>query len=147
LEKDLHEAPRIMTIPLMILSACVVVLGFTEESAAGLLGLTQALVFELPIVGASILAILVGFAPSYFAFYLARPNPKTLLQDHPSLGALRNAMLAGYGFDSLYLAVFVRPFSRISDTVRNIQTGILAKNLWPMLAVLLLLALWLVTRT
>ena len=147
LEKNLHEAPRIMTIPLMILSACVLVLGFTESSAAGLLGLTQALIFELPIVGASIVAILVGFAPYYFAFYLGRPDPKALLQAHPSLGSLRNGMLAGYGFDALYLAMFVRPFSRISNAVRSIQTGILAKNLWPMLAILLLLALWLVTRT
>jgi len=38
----------------------------------------------------------------------------------------------------------VKPFSRISTTVRSMQTGILAKNLWPMLAVLLLLALWIV---
>ena len=34
-EKDLHEAPKIMTIPLMILSACVVVLGFSEECGSG----------------------------------------------------------------------------------------------------------------
>ncbi len=146
-EKNSHEAPRTMTIPLMILSACVLVLGFTEQSAASLLGLTQALSFELPVIFGSIAAILVGFAPSYFAFYLARPNPQTLLQDHPRLGSLRKIMLAGYGFDALYLAVFARPFSRISDTVRRIQTGVLAENLWPMLAVLLLLALWLVTRT
>lgn len=141
-DKDLREAPKIMTIPLMILSACVLVLGFTEEWAAGLLGLEHALVFELPIIGASILAILVGFAPSYFAFYQGRPNPQTFLQEHPGLGSLRKAMLAGYGFDALYLVMFVRPFSRISNGVRSIQTGILAKNLWPMLAVLLLLALW-----
>jgi NADH-quinone oxidoreductase subunit L len=143
-DKDLREAPKIMTIPLMILSACVLVLGFTEEWAAGLLGLEQALVFELPIIGASILAILVGLAPSYFAFYQGKPNPQTFLQEHPSLGSLRKVMLAGYEFDALYLAVFVRPFSRISNAVRSIQTGILAKNLWPMLAVLLLLAIWMV---
>jgi len=146
-EKDLHEAPKIMTIPLMILSACVVILGFTEENAASLLGLTGTPVLELATVGASILAILVGFAPSYFAFYLGRPNPATLLQKHPALQSLRNMILAGYGFDALYLAVFVKPFSRISNAVRSIQTGILAKNLWPMLAVLLLIALWLVTRS
>lgn len=145
-DKDLREAPKIMTVPLMILSACVLVLGFTEQGAAGLLGLKEALVFELPIIGSSIVAILVGFVPSYFSFCLARPDPRTFLQEHPHLGSLRNAILAGYGFDALYLAVFVRPFSRISYAVRSIQTGILAKNLWPMLAVLLLLALWLVTR-
>jgi NADH-quinone oxidoreductase subunit L len=146
-ERDVHEAPRIMTIPLMILSACVLVLGFTEEGAATLLGFSQALSFELPIVAASMVAILAGFVPSYFTFYMATPNPKTLLQDHPSLGSLRNVMLAGYGFDALYLAVFVKPFSRISNAVRSMQTGVLAKNLWPMLAVLLILVLWLATRT
>jgi len=143
-DKDLHEAPKIMTIPLMILSACVLVLGFTENWAASLLGFREQLVFVLPIVGASIVAIALGFAPSYMAFYVGRPDPRTFLKDHPSLERLRNAMLAGYGFDALYLALFVRPTSRISSAVRNIQTGILAKNLWPMVAVLLLLALWIV---
>ena len=146
-EKDIHEAPKIMTVPLMILSVCVVVLGFTEQSAAGLLGFTQTLATDLPIIGASIVAILVGFAPSYFAFYLGRPNPTSLLLEHPMLGSLRNWILAGHGFDALYLTIFVRPFSRISSAARSIQTGILAKNLWPMLAVLLLIALWLVTRS
>jgi len=143
-DKDLHEAPKIMTVPLMILSACVLVLGFTENWAASLLGFKEQLVFALPIVGASIVAIVLGFAPAYMAFYVGRPDPRTFLKDHPSLEKLRNAMLAGYGFDALYLALFVRPTSRISSAVRNIQTGILAKNLWPMVAVLLLLALWIV---
>lgn len=143
-EKDLREAPLIMTVPLMILSICVLVLGFTEAYAAGLLGLKEVLVFELPTIGASILAILVGFTPSYLTFYQGRPNPQTFLQEHPGLGRLRMAMLKGYGFDALYLAVFVGPFTHISNAVRRIQTGILAKNLWPMLAVLLLLAIWLV---
>jgi NADH-quinone oxidoreductase subunit L len=145
-EKDLHESPKVMTIPLLILSVCVLVLGFTEQSAAGLLGLTHGLELELPIVGTSILAILVGFGPSYMTYYLNRPNPQTFLEAHGSLRKLREVLVAGYGFDALYLAVFVRPFGRISNTVRSIQTGVLAKNLWPMLAVLLLLAIWLVTR-
>jgi NADH-quinone oxidoreductase subunit L len=146
-EKDTHEAPKIMTVPLMILSVCVVVLGFTEQSAAGLLGSTQTLATELPIIGASIVAIFIGFTPCCFAFYLGRPNPTSLLLGHPKVGSLRNWILAGFGFDALYLTIFVRPFSRISSAARSIQTGILAKNLWPMLAVLLLIALWLVTRS
>jgi len=141
-EKDLHEAPRVMTIPLVILSICVLVLGVTEETATGLLGLTENIVFELPIIGASIIAILIGLTPSYLAFYLGTPNPQTFADKHPELATLRQVILAGYGFDALYLAVFVKPFWRISNSVRSIQTGILAKNLWPMLAVLLILALW-----
>jgi NADH-quinone oxidoreductase subunit L len=143
-QKDLHEAPKIMTIPLMILSISVLVLGFTESWAAGLLGLKETLTLERPIVGASILAITVGLAPSYFSFYQGRPNPQTFIHNHPNLGSLREAMLAGYGFDAFYLAVFSRPFARISSAVRRVQTGILAKNLWPMLAVLLLLAIWVI---
>jgi NADH-quinone oxidoreductase subunit L len=145
-EKDLHEAPKIMTIPLLILSVCVLVLGFTEQSAAGLLGLTHGLEFDLPIIGMSILALLIGFGPSYMAFYLNRPNPQTFLEAHGALQKLRGVLVAGYGFDALYLAVFVRPFTPISNAMRSIQTGILAKNLWPMLAVLLLLAIWLMVR-
>jgi len=145
-EKNLHEAPKIMTVPLMILSAGVLVLGFTEQGTAGLLGLKETLALELPLIGASIAAILLGFVPSYYAFILGRPDPRIFLQKHPLLGSLRNTMLAGYGFDALYAAIFVRPSSRISNIVRSIQTGILGKNLWPMLALLLLLALWLVTR-
>ena len=145
-EKDLHESPKIMTIPLLILSACVLVLGFTEEWSANLLGIPQGIAFSLPIIGASIIAILVGFGPSYMTYYMSKPNPEMFLQTHPALRSVREAMLAGYGFDSLYLAVFVKPFSRISNTVRSIQTGILGKNLWPMLAVLLLLVLWIVMK-
>lgn len=143
-EKNLHEAPTVITVPLMILSAAVVVLGFTENWAAGLLGVKEQLVFVLPIIGASIVAIIVGFTPSYLVFYADKLNPQTFLKTHPGLSSLRETMLAGYGIDSLYLAVFVKPFSRISTTVRSMQTGILAKNLWPMLAVLLLLILWIV---
>jgi hypothetical protein len=55
-------------------------------------------------------------------------------------------MLAGYGFDKLYLALFASPLSRIGTGIRTIQTGILAKNLWPMLVILLVLVLWLVLR-
>jgi hypothetical protein len=53
-------------------------------------------------------------------------------------------MLAGYGFDALYQRVFVNSLSKISNTAREIQTGILAKNLWPMLAILVILAIWVV---
>jgi len=143
-EKDIHESPKIMTVPLLILCAGVLVLGFTESAAAGLLGLTEHIAFELPIIGASIVAILVGLTPSYMAYYAGRPNPQTFLQEHGELAGLRTVMLAGYGFDTAYLAVFVRPFTKISNAIRMMQTGILAKNLWPMLAVLLLLVLWMV---
>ena len=148
-EKDLHESPRIMTVPLLILCASVLVLGFTEDWAAYLLGGAAShswIVFSVPIIGVSMAAILVGFAPSYMAFYRGRPNPKELLQSHPALGALRNILLAGYGFDALYLAAFVRPLSKISEGIRRMQTGILGKNLWPILAVLFLLVLWIVMR-
>jgi NADH-quinone oxidoreductase subunit L len=141
-EKDTHESPKIMTIPLLILSASVLVLGFTVNWAANLLGLAGGISFELLTVGASIAMLLIGFTPSYFAFYLHKPNPGTFLEQHDGLSRLREAMLAGYGFDALYLSVFVKPVTRISNAVREIQTGILAKNLWPMLAVLIILALW-----
>ena len=145
-EKNLHESPKIMTIPLLILCACVLVLGFTEEWSANLLGIREGIVFSLPIITASIVAILVGFGPSYMTFYLGKPNPKEFLQTHPGLGAIRNILLAGYGFDAFYFAVFVKPFTRISNSVRSIQTGILGKNLWPILAVLFLLVLWIVMK-
>jgi NADH-quinone oxidoreductase subunit L len=143
-EKDIHEAPKVMTIPLLILSACVLVLGFAESSAANLLGITESLGLELPTIAASIAAILVGLTPTYFVFYLHNPDPQTFLEQHPGIGKLRQVILAGYGFDLLYQRVFVKSVSRISSAVREIQTGILAKNLWPMLAVLVILAIWLV---
>jgi NADH-quinone oxidoreductase subunit L len=145
-DKDVHEAPKVMIIPLLILSACVLLLGFTEQWAAGLLGIGEDLAFSPSIIGGSMVAILVGFAPSYMTFYLGNPNPKRFLESHVSLGAVRRVILAGYGFDALYLGIFVKPLSRISNGVRSIQTGVLAKNLWPMLMILLLLLLWLVIR-
>jgi len=143
-EKNIHESPKVMTVPLVILSVSVLVLGFTESSAANLLGITANLAFDLPIIGAAIVAIMIGLTPSYFAFYLHKPNPQTFLEEHHGLGRLRQVMLAGYGFDLLYQRVFVNSLSKISNTVREIQTGILSKNLWPMLAVLVILTLWLV---
>ena len=148
-EKDLHESPKIMTVPLLILCACVLMQGFTEDWAASLLGGSASrswIVFSVTIIGASMIAILVGFTPSYMMFYRGKPNPKELLQAHPALASLKTVLLAGYGFDALYLAVFVRPLSRISEGVRKIQTGILGKNLWPILAVLFLLLLWIVMK-
>ncbi len=143
-EKNIHESPKVMTAPLLILSASVLVLGFTEGAAANLLGLAENLAFALPILGASIVAILVGLTPSYLAFYLHKPNPQAFVEQHPGLRGLRKAMLAGYGFDALYLSVFANSIAKISSAVRRIQTGILAKNLWPMLAVLVILVLWVV---
>lgn len=143
-EKNIHESPKVMTVPLLILSACVLGLGFIESPAANLLGITENLAFELPIIGASLIAILIGLMPSYFAFYMHKPDPQAFLEEHRGLGALRRVMLAGYGFDAFYLAVFVRPLSKISSAVREFQTGILGKNLWPMLAVLAILVLWMV---
>jgi NADH-quinone oxidoreductase subunit L len=143
-EKNIHESPKIMTVPLIILSACVLVLGFAENSAANLLGFVGDLAFVLPVVGASIFAILVGFVPSYFVFYAHNPDPQTFLEQHPSLEKLKRFMLAGYGFDSLYLSIFARPLFKLSNSIRRIQTGILGKNLWPMLAVLVILAIWVV---
>jgi NADH-quinone oxidoreductase subunit L len=145
-EKNVHESPKIMTIPLMILSAAVVVLGFTEVSAATLLGLTEPITFELSIIGTAMVALVVGFLPSYMTYYSGKPNPVTFLQQHSGLAKLRKVMLTGYGFDVFYLAMFVKPFSRISYSVTRIQTGILGKNLWPMLAVLFLLVLWIVMK-
>jgi NADH-quinone oxidoreductase subunit L len=148
-EKDLHESPKIMTVPLLILCASVLILGFTEDWAAYLLGGAAShswIVFSVPIIGVSIIAILVGFTPSYMVFYRGKPNPRELLQSHRALGSLRSILLAGYGFDALYLAVFVRPLARVSESVRRIQTGILGKNLWPILAALFLLALWIVMK-
>lgn len=100
--------------------------------------------FALPILGASIVAILVGLTPSYVVFYLHKPNPQPFIEQNPGLGGLRKVMLSGYGFDALYLVVFVNSIAKISGAVRRIQTGILAKNLWPMLAVLVILAFWVV---
>jgi len=134
---------------LLILCVCVLVLGITEDWAGYLLGGTAShswIVFSPPIIEASMIAILIGFAPSYMAFYLGKPNPKQFLQVHPTLMSLRNVLLAGYGFDALYLAVFVRPFSKISQAVRSLQTGILGENLWPILAVLFLFVLWIVMK-
>ena len=143
-EKDAHESPKIMTVPLIILSVGVLVLGFTESAVASLLGLADHLAFDLPIIGSALAALFVGLGPSYMTYYLGRPDPHKFLEEHRTLSMLRRAMLAGYGFDAAYLAVFVRPFSGMASGIRRIQTGILAKNLWPMLAVLLFLALWVV---
>jgi NADH-quinone oxidoreductase subunit L len=141
-EKNLHEAPWPITVPLMILSVVVLLLGFMEIHVAQLLNQPTDIVFELPIIASALLAITIGFIPSYFVFYLNRPNPSTMLQTHPALATIRKWMLAGYGFDALYLKIFVRPCLRFSNSIRRIQTGVIAENLWPILALIAILAFW-----
>ncbi len=83
-EKNIHESPKVMTVPFLVLSASVLVLGFTESSAANLLGITANLALELPIIGAATVAIMIGLTPSYFVFYLTRPNPKHSSRSTPA---------------------------------------------------------------
>ena len=142
LERSLHESPWVMTLPLMILSVAVLVLGFMEMPVADLLKQSTDIVFELPIIVSALFAILVGFIPSYFVFYLNRPNASAILQRHPVLATIRKGILAGYGFDAVYFRIFVQPYLRISNSIRRIQTGIIAENLWPILALIAILAFW-----
>jgi len=141
-ERSLHESPWTMTLPLMILSVAVLGLGFMEIPVADLLKQSTDIVFELPIIASALFAILIGFIPSYFVFYLNRPNPSVILQSHPALAMIRKEMLAGYGFDAVYFRIFVRPYVRISNSIRRIQTGIIAENFWPILALIAILAFW-----
>jgi len=126
----------------MILSVAVLVLGFIETPVADLLKQSTDIVFELPIIISALFAIVIGFIPSYFVFYLNRPNASAILQKYPVLTTIRKGILAGYGFDAVYFRIFVQPYLRISSSIRRIQTGIIAENLWPILALIAILAFW-----
>jgi NADH-quinone oxidoreductase subunit L len=139
--KPIHESPASMAIPLGILSVAVLVLFLGEGQIARLLGVGEAIETNLWLYSASLLALLIGFVPAYVLYLKQSVDPSQFLQKHGWISAVRNVLLDGYGFDRLYGKVFANTVAKLGGSIRQIQTGVLGKNMWGILIFLIIVAL------
>ncbi|MCG8603573.1 NADH-quinone oxidoreductase subunit L, partial [bacterium] len=131
--KQIHESPRVMTVPLMVLSVLAIVGGFVgiphlfqafehflDPVFARYVNITLlaqahgAVALELVFMAISIVIAFLGIGVAYF-FYLSRPElPEAwAMKFKPVYDFLANKWFV----DELYHAVIVRPISRASDLV------------------------------
>jgi NADH-quinone oxidoreductase subunit L len=139
--KPIHESPGAMAVPLGILSVAVVVLFLEEGQIARLLGVGEAIESSLPVYAASLLALVIGFVPAYVLYLKQSVDPSQLLERHGWISAARNVLLDGYGFDRFYAKVFANTVAKLGGSIRQIQTGVLGKNMWGIMIFLIIAAL------
>jgi NADH-quinone oxidoreductase subunit L len=138
---QVHESPPVMTIPLLILSAGVLLLFLTEGPLTSLLKSSASISLEPLTVAVSLLAFLAGILPAYLV-YVRNGNRAPDLVAHSSfLRHSQRVLVAGYGFDKLYDIAIVRPVISLSNKIRGLQTGILGVNLWALIIVIALFVL------
>jgi len=107
-----HEAPAVMTIPLVILALLTCVSGFFESSFGHFMGVHgEAGIEAIPLV-LSFTALIVGGVPAYVVYYRRAISPEVLRTG--SFGkAIFTFISEGYYFDRAYYAVFVNGFYRV----------------------------------
>jgi len=133
--QHIHESPRAMAVPLMILGALSIVGGlvgipavlgggarfehfltpvFAAPEALAGAAATHSHQEELLLMGVAVALALAGFLTAYF-FYLRRPSlPARLAESFP---APHRILVNKYYVDEFYLAVIVRPLHWLSDKV------------------------------
>jgi NADH-quinone oxidoreductase subunit L len=139
--KPIHESPATMALPLGILSVAVVVLFLAEGQIARLLGVGEAIKSSLPVYAASLLALVIGFVPAYVLYLKQSVDPSQVLERHGWISVARNILLDGYGFDRFYAKVFANTLVKLGGSIRQIQTGVLGKNMWGIMIFLIIVAL------
>jgi len=117
----LHESPRVMTLPLVVLAVLSVV--------AGYIGLPEfafrhpSLATEWLLVGLSVLAAALGLGLGYWRYHRAGGKPIQVP------GFLRRASSSALGFDALYRVLFVRSGERLAEGFREVDEDVLEKGL------------------
>ncbi len=137
--KKLHEAPSVMTLPLVILTLACIVSGFLQLPFAHMMSqvvpITELSFMNIGTVPltCSLLALVIGGLPAYIV-YIKRSVPPQRFTQGTFSRAVYKLLANGYYFDSFYNYVFVKGTSYVSGKMRKLQTGILNVN---MLAVLI----------
>lgn len=116
--KHLHEAPKVMTIPLIILAVLSIIGGYFSVPS-----------FLEPVVGKGIEAvphseekivmvtsILAGLIGIFLAWYVYVKKPQIAESAYNEFSQVYNVLWNKYYFDELYDRVFVRPTIRLSQT-------------------------------
>ena len=130
----LHESPRVMTVPLVILALLSIFAGYLglpefafPNLMASWLETPTAATFRHPspatewlLVGLSVAAALLGLGLGYLRY--ARGWGEGFSE---RLGVLRGASSSALGFDALYRALFVRSGERLADGFREVDEEVL----------------------
>jgi hypothetical protein len=119
----------------------VVVLFLGEGQIARLLGVGETIESSFWVYAASLLALALGFVPAYVLYLRHSVDPSQILERHGWISAARNVLLDGYGFDRFYSRVFADSVVKIGGSIRQIQTGVLGKNMWGIMIFLIIVAL------
>ena len=145
--KKLHEAPKVMVVPLVILASACIISGFLQTPFAHLMSqmsptnMSVSLIkVEIVPLTFSILALLIGGLPAY-TIYVKKSIPPERFTKGPITRIIYKLLTKGYYFDAVYNYVFLNGISFISDRVRKIQTGILNINMLAFTLGILLLIL------
>jgi len=140
--KRLHEAPSVMTVPLLILALICIVSGFLLDPFAYMMSRIVPVTknsftdVEIMSVSLSLLALMIGGLPAYIVYVKKSVSPQRFTQGkifRTIYGMLAN----GYYFDNLYNYIFVKGCTWLSNKMRKLQTGILNVNMLSVLTSLL----------
>jgi NADH-quinone oxidoreductase subunit L len=128
---EIHEAPRIMWIPLVILAAFTVFFGFLsplfESFITGTfatpitLGLSEFLVevFTSTTFIFTVIIIAVGFVPAYFLYFRRSISAEKLTKKGGVLGKIRAFFFNRWYINALYYKVFVNGFLSLCRKIRG----------------------------
>ena len=126
----IHESPKVMTVPLIILAVLSVVGGyvgiphvyqglehflepvFSHAGVAAEAGMQEPFSLELGLMAVSVVVAIIGIFIAY-QMYLHKPDlPGKLAQ---SFRGLYQLLFHKYYIDEIYQALFVKPFVKMSD--------------------------------
>lgn len=133
--KKLHEAPSVMTIPLIILALTCVISGFLQPSFASLMAKIFPEIADLSIMKIEVLplslsltALVMGGLLAYIVYVKRSLSPEFFTRGRLS-HRIYKLLVNGYYFDSFYNYVFVKGIAYASNRLRRLQTGILNVNM------------------
>lgn len=129
-----HEAPPVMTIPLIVLAALACVTGFFEKEFEAFMHVHvahhSAVAPWIP-WALTAAALLAGGIPAYLVYYARVVSPESIRK---SLAPIHRLLEKGYYFDDFYNAVFVNGLLSLGENFRKVQVGVLNYNMALMVA-------------
>ncbi len=141
--REAKESSGLMVAPMMVLVVSVVV-GWLILLSQTLVPV-QSAALSLPVFLASISALGLGLAVSYYAFSARREATRRLVQENSVIRGTCSLLLAGFGFDRFYSFLVRLIGPPLVRGATAIQTGVLGKNLALLVGALLVLILLAVT--
>jgi len=130
----MHKAPKVMTLPLLVLAVACVVSGFLQTPFTNLFHVESSHIpIDIVSLAFSLLALILGGLPAYMV-YIKRSISPEKITERPVANLIYRILANGYYFDILYNLIFVKGAAVVSSKVRKLQTGILNVNMLAFLA-------------